>query len=286
MLSTTFQGDIVHTRRILHTPSDFARTNLLHLQEVGYLKAAMPHTSRRKGLSSYLFFLVEEGSGHLTYNGREYSLQTGDCAFIDCLHPYAHTTGSDLWTLRWVHFNGPNMSAIYDKYLERGGSAHFTPTRSESYRLLVDAIYSIADGDIYLKDMKICEKITMLLTLLMEDSWQPVHSIPEKGSKRSLMDVKEYLDTHLQQKITLDDLSRQFFIDKYYLAKLFKQQFGISLMQYVMHQRITTAKRLLRFTDLPVEKVGQECGMEDGNYFARAFRKVEGCSPTEYRKQW
>lgn len=286
MLSTTFQGDVVHTKRILHTPSDFARSNLLHLQEVGYLKAAKPHTSRRRGLASYLFFLVENGSGLLTYGGKEYSLQTGDCVFIDCSQPYAHTTGNDLWTLRWIHFYGPNMGAIYDKYLERGGSAYFTPAHTNNYLTLVDAIYSIADGDIYLKDMKICEKITMLLTLLMEDSWQPVQGTPARESRRSLADVKEYLDAHLQEKITLDELAGRFYIDKYYLAKLFKQQFGISVMQYVMHQRITTAKRLLRFTDLPIEKVGQACGMEDGNYFARAFRKVEGCSPTEYRRQW
>ena len=286
MLSTTFQGDIVHTRRILHTPSDFARTSLLHLQEVGYLKATRPHTSRRKGLASYLFFMVEKGSGSLSYNGREYPLQAGDCVFIDCSQSYAHTTGDDLWTLRWIHFYGPNMSAIYDKYLERGGSAYFTPTQSEGYRTLVDDIYSIAEGDIYLKDMKICEKITMLLTLLMEDSWQPAQDTPARESKRSLTDVKEYLDTHLQEKITLDELAGRFYIDKYYLAKRFKQQFGISVMQYVMQQRITTAKRLLRFSDMPVEKVGQECGMEDANYFARAFRKVEGCSPTKYRRQW
>ncbi|MBQ8822372.1 MAG: AraC family transcriptional regulator [Lachnospiraceae bacterium] len=286
MLSTTFQGDVVHTRRILHTPSDFARSNLLHLQEVGYLKATKSHTSRRSGLTSYLFFLVEEGSGSLTYNGKEYPLQTGDCVFIDCSQPYAHTTAENLWTLRWVHFYGPNMSAIYDKYLERGGSAHFTPGSGENYRQLVDAIYSIADGDIPLKDMKICEKITMLLTLLMEDSWQPMQGAPARESRRSLTDVKEYLDTHLQEKITLDELAGRFYIDKYYLSKLFKQQFGVSVMQYLMHQRITTAKRLLRFTDLSIEKIGQECGMEDSNYFARAFRKVEGCSPTEYRRQW
>lgn len=286
MLSTTFQGDIVHTRRILHTPSDFARTSLLHLQEVGYLKATRPHTSRRKGLPSYLFFMVEKGSGSLSYNGKEYALQTGDCVFIDCSQPYAHTTSDDLWTLRWIHFYGPNMDAIYDKYLERGGSAHFMPTQSEGYRVLVDTIYSIADGDIYLKDMKICEKITMLLTLLMEDSWKPAQDAPARESRRSLTDVKEYLDAHLQEKITLDELAGRFYIDKYYLAKRFKQQFGVSVMQYVMHQRITTAKRLLRFSDMPIEKIGQECGMEDANYFARAFRKVEGCSPTEYRRQW
>lgn len=286
MLSTTFQGDLVHTKRILYTPSDFAKTNLMHLQEVGYLKATKPHTSRRSGLSSYLFFIVEDGCGSLTYDGKEQPLHKGDCVFIDCSQPYAHTTGEQLWTLRWVHFYGPNMSAIYDKYLERGGSARFTPADSQPYLSLVESLYSIADADIHLKDMKIYEKITGLLTLLMEDSWHPANTVQTKERKRSLQDVKEYLDAHYRKKITLDDLAKDFFIDKFYLAKLFKEQFGVSIVQYLTQIRITNAKRLLRFTDLSVEKIGLECGIEDSNYFARAFRKVEGCSPTEYRKKW
>lgn len=286
MLSTTFQGDLVHTKRIVYTPSDFARTNLLHLQEVGRLTATKPHTSRRKGLNSYLFFAVEDGSGSLTYNGREFPLQKGDCVFIDCSQPYAHTTGEQLWTLRWIHFYGPNMSAIYDKYLERGGSARFTPADFPRYLSLVDSVYSIADADIHLKDMKIYEKLTSLLTLLMEDSWHPATATRAKERKRSLQDVKEYLDANYEKKITLEELSKRFFIDKYYLTKLYKEQFGVSIINYLTQMRITNAKRLLRFTDLPVEKIGQECGFDDANYFARAFGKVEGCSPTEYRKQW
>ncbi|MBQ7919084.1 MAG: helix-turn-helix domain-containing protein [Lachnospiraceae bacterium] len=286
MLSTTFQGDLVHTRRILYTPSDFAKTNLLHLQEVGRLTATKPHTSRRSGLNSYLFFVVENGNGSLAYNGKENPLQKGDCVFIDCSQPYAHTTADHLWTLSWVHFYGPNMSAIYDKYLERGGSPRFTPMDAERYLALVESLYSIADADIHLKDMKIYEKLTGLLTFLMEDSWRPTNTVPNQKRKRSLQDVKEYLDANYQRKITLDELSKGFYIDKYYLTKLFKEQYGVSVVNYLMQMRITNAKRLLRFTDLPVEKIGIECGFDDPNYFARAFGKVEGCSPTEYRKRW
>ena len=51
-------------------------------------------------------------------------------------------------------------------------------------------------------------------------------------------------------------------------------------------KRITRAKQLLRFTDMTVDEVGVAVGMGDANYFSRMFRKVEGISPREYRKQW
>ena len=45
-------------------------------------------------------------------------------------------------------------------------------------------------------------------------------------------------------------------------------------------------KQLLRFTDMTVDEIGVAVGMGDANYFSRMFRKVEGSSPSEYRKQW
>ena len=117
-----FDGELVHSRRLLYTPSPFARSSLLHLQEAGNLQARAPHASARQGLASYLVFLVEQGSGTLTYAGARHDLQAGDCAFLDCRIPYEHRTGQDLWRLRWAHFYGPNMGAIYKKYQDAAAS--------------------------------------------------------------------------------------------------------------------------------------------------------------------
>ena len=62
-----FDGKLVHSQRIIYTPSPFARASLVHLQEVGTLQARSPHASTRQGLASYLFFMVESGSGTLEY---------------------------------------------------------------------------------------------------------------------------------------------------------------------------------------------------------------------------
>lgn len=99
---------IVSSNRILYTPSTFARTSLLHLQEIGELEAKRSHTSSRSNLASFLFFSVVSGAGRLEYGGKEYKLSAGDMVFIDCHNQYSHTTDPDnLWTLRWVHFSVP-----------------------------------------------------------------------------------------------------------------------------------------------------------------------------------
>ena len=76
------QLPVVTSDRILYTPSNFARTSLLYLQEIGSLQVHKPHSTGRSNLSSYLFFTVTDGEGELICVGRTYSLRTGDCVFM------------------------------------------------------------------------------------------------------------------------------------------------------------------------------------------------------------
>lgn len=285
-MDALFQGTLVKSNRIIYTPSNFARTNLLHLQEVGQLQAQKPHTSERKNLASYLFFTIIEGSGVLVYNGKKYPLRVGDCVFIDCRKSYSHRSDLELWTLKWVHFYGPNMGGIYEKYVERGGQPVFRPETPNAFVKLLDELLGIAGSSDYIRDMHISEKLTSLLTLLMAESWHPENNFYIGSKKQSLQHVKDYLEQHYQEKIILDNLADKFYINKFYLARIFKEQFGVTINSYLAQIRITHAKQLLRFSDLTVEQIGQTCGIEEPAYFARVFKKVEGTTPGEYRRMW
>ena len=286
MDASLFHQRLVSSDRIIYTPSGFARINLLHLQEIGSLQAMTPHTSRRENLSSYLFFLVQKGSGELEYDGRRQKLQPGDCVFIDCHRPYFHRTSQDLWSLQWVHFYGPNMGAIYEKYRERGGRPCFHPQSIDPFARLLADIHALAASSDHVRDMKISERLTALLCLLMEESWNPERGRSAGTGRRNPQEIKEYIDGNYKKKLTLDELSERFYLNKFYLTRIFREQYGITVNAYLLSVRITHAKQLLRFSDLTVEKIGQECGMNDANYFTRIFKKIEGITPGEYRKQW
>ena len=285
-MEALFHGTLVNARRIIYTPSAFARTNLIHLQEVGELKAQKPHTSNRKNLVSYLFFIIIEGSGTLAYDNVEYHLTPGDRVFIDCGKEYSHCSSKNLWTLKWAHFYGPNMKGIYEKYVERGGRPVFRTEKPEYCSVLLDQLYDIAGSQDYIRDMRIYEKITGLLTFLMSESWHPEHNKYIGSKRQSLQHVKDYLDQNYKEKITLDRLAEIFYINKFYLTRIFKDQFGMSINHYLAQVRVTHAKQLLRFSDFTIEEVGGRCGIEEPAYFARVFKKVEGISPGEYRRRW
>lgn len=282
-------GPVVRSDRIIYTASAFAKANTIHLQEIGELKALRPHTSYRENLDSYLFFLVLEGSGRVDLEKKEYLLSAGDCAFLDCRSPYDHRTDADdLWRLKWVHFYGSNMNGIYNKYRQRGGLPCFTSQHPQKYGQLLDELHDIAASDLYTRDMKIYEKLTALLSLLMEESWDPSAHFPSgrAHSKCDIQSVKDYIDQHYTEKISLDALAQIFYINKFHLTRVFKMVYGISINSYIQQLRITQAKHLLRFSDLPVQAVAQKCGIDDANYFSRMFKKVEGVSPGGFRRMW
>lgn len=288
-MESMFQDShVVQSERILYTASPFARANLIHLQEIGASKALRAHTTQREGLNSYLFFLVLEGSGIVSCDGKEYYLKRGDCAFIDCQKPYFQRSDAEhLWNLKWAHFYGPNMNGIYDKYLQRGGLPCFTSRHLEEYDSLLDELYETAGSDLYIRDMKIFEKLAALLTFLMEESWNQSGASPRSNvSRREMQPFKDYIDLHYREKLALYELAERFYINKFYLTRVFKQQYGISINNYIQQLRITHAKQLLRFSELSVEEVGRECGFTDANYFSRTFRKVEEVAPSEFRRMW
>ena len=286
MQDTLFHGDLVISKRILYTPSGFAKRTLLHLQEIGELEARRPHVSQRDGLSSYLFFIVLRGSGELAYRQTVHPLSAGDCVFVDCKQGYAHSTSADLWTLKWIHFFGPELRGIYEKYVERGGRAVFSPGNISSFLELWERIFFIAASAEYIRDMRINELLAALLTLLMENSWNPSGGKSVRGKRQNLQQVRDYLDENFAQKISLDALCGRFYMSRSYLSRAFKAQFGVNISEYLLGLRITRAKQLLRFSDDSVADIAASCGFDDANFFARTFKKVEGVSPSQFRASW
>ena len=281
-----FKGDSADSTRILYTPSPFARENLFYVQETGSLKAKAPHISHRSYLDSFLFILAESGFGTITVRNQEYALSSGDCAFINCSEPYTHSTSDAPWSLRWVHLNGPTMNAVYEKYLERSGSVMFSPAESNIYTDLMDQLSASVLSDSYVRDMEIHQILSALLTQIMKDCWNPESIHKRTESDTGITQLRTYLSEHYREKISLEELSSRFFLSKFYLTKLFKEQYGITISDYILDQRIHHAKELLRFSDQSLEAIATECGFYDLPYFSRKFKKAEGISPSAYRNQW
>lgn len=272
----------VTTTRIQYTPSPFARASLLHLAEVGSLTALEPHTSQRANLGGLLLLVVEKGSGEVTTAGKRYRLGTGGVAFIDCSQPYSHSTGDDLWTIHWAHFDGPAALSIYSKFLARAGRPAFNATDITSYLKLFSELFKTASGASYVRDMSINTILSSLLEKVMGDCWGGENAEPRDNVEA----IRLYMDSHYMEDITLEKLSKEFFLEKTYLGHIFSKVTGISPIKYLSNVRIRKTKELLRFTGDTLAEIAGKVGFSSEQYLSRVFKSVEGISPREYRKRW
>ena len=83
----------------------------------------------------------------------------------------------------------------------------------------------------------------------------------------------------------MNDVASEVGISSTYLSKLFKDELNVGFSVFLCNYRIKKAKKLLLQKPLSNKAVAKMCGFQDDAYFARAFKKIEGMTPTEYRRK-
>jgi len=95
----------------------------------------------------------------------------------------------------------------------------------------------------------------------------------------------EFIDSHYpEETISLDKVAQKVNISPNYFSAMFSQEIGQTFIEYLTGKRINEAKRMLRQTDLRSSEIAFAVGFRDSHYFSFVFKKVSGCTPSEYRK--
>lgn len=96
--------------------------------------------------------------------------------------------------------------------------------------------------------------------------------------------VRQYIDAHYKEPLNLDLLAEEAHVNKFYLSHMFKEEYGMAPIGYMISRRIEESRYLLRETDMSMSQIAQILGFSSANYFSQSFRRTEGISPMEYRK--
>ncbi len=97
--------------------------------------------------------------------------------------------------------------------------------------------------------------------------------------------IKQYLDAHYMQSISLEDLASTFHFSVSHIAHIFKDHTGISINQYIIQRRIGEAQRLLGDTDLSITEIARRVGYDNLNHFYATFRKFKNYAPGTQRER-
>ena len=114
---------------------------------------------------------------------------------------------------------------------------------------------------------------------------------PERPVDRSyraehIRAVRTFIERNYAQKITLNDLAGMAGMNPRYFCRAFREVTRRTPMDYVIFYRVGQASKLLTASSRAVTDVALECGFNDHSYFSRAFKRLKGLTPSEYRKRY
>ena len=132
----------------------------------------------------------------------------------------------------------------------------------------------------------ICQNyLNILLLNLVRRTKTPLRLAPQKNTTKECTYIKNYIDIHYSEPITLDTLANETYLDKYYLVHVFKKHFDTTPIHYLIDKRIEESKHLLETTHHTISQISNIVGFNSQSYFTQTFKKKLGRTPAEFRKE-
>ncbi|MDU7708648.1 MAG: AraC family transcriptional regulator [Clostridium sp.] len=270
--------------RMILTPSSTARSTYFYTQEVGYFKTFHPYFSERENLDSFLIVYTVSGKGYLEYEGQTYPITKGQCFYINCeQHHLYRTDREEDWEILWIHFNGNSALGYYKEFTRNG--FQILSVRDEFFmeRTLwrIIALNQKKDLTTELVTSNLINGILTELLLQTATNNADTFLIPDY-----IRQIVREIDKNFKSGLPLSYFEEFTHRSRYHILKEFKKYIGVTIHEYIITARISYAKELLKYSDLPVSEIAFEAGMNNVTHFINLFKAREGTTPLAYRKAW
>ncbi|WP_062232276.1 response regulator transcription factor [Fictibacillus sp. FJAT-27399] len=144
-----------------------------------------------------------------------------------------------------------------------------------------------------LKPLSKHELIETLDRVLIPVLGKSVNRVMKTGEDHFTADLKnpigsaiQYMQIYYGEPLTLKSLADKVYLSPSYFSKMFKEDTGMTFVEYLSFVRVQKAKGLLRMSSLPIEVIANNSGFANSGYFATTFKKLLGITPSEYREQF
>lgn len=252
-------------------------------------EAPNPAVFKLHNHASYEVYYFISGKGSFYVEGSEYPLHSGDLLIMRSTEAhYISVDPSAPYERLTLHFcrelvhdvdgSGELLKAFEKR--EAGRQNLFTERdfRSGFYAALLEHLKDSADSNPRLQAVTVLYALLNEIRLAYENAGTP--GVSEQESLA--YNIISYVNGHLEEQLSLDDICARFFVSKAQLCRMFKKTTGTTVWGYVTTKRLSAARGMI-LSGVPATQAHERCGFHDYSAFYRAYRKQFGRSPTEER---
>ena len=241
-------------------------------------------TYRKSNLSENILFYCEDGSGWCKIEDKKFDINPNE--FFMLPQNLEHSYGSDPdnpWSVYWMHIGGDALPYFNKLHAVQKLGKPFQIKNNGDILSVYSKMYKALELG-YSTDNLIFVNMTLyhFLTLFI---YNARHYPVSNTDKTDCVDTAIlHMKTHINENISLDELSKLSNYSASRFCSLFKQKTGYAPIDYFIQMKMQKASQELDFTDRHIKDIALSMGFDDPYYFSKRFRKAIGVSPQKYRQ--
>ena len=240
-----------------------------------------------------MFLYVTNASGSIVAHEKIYPLKTGALFFIGARKShYTMPENPDTYIRDKLFLSIPHFEAIcslcdvndhfkkffaIDKLVYAQIPAHEQPKIEQ---LLSDLQHH--QNEEYIDEAVLVSVCARLLAYITKYT---ANNLAAPISSNFIFQAIKYINQHIAEVLTVEEISSAVFMSKYYFCRKFKTVTGLSVMKYILITRLSLAQELLLEKKLTISQISDQCGFSSLAYFCNVFKQHNGKTPLQYRKQ-
>ena len=234
--------------------------------------------------------LLRSGGGGYMVDGQRYTLEPGDLVLVGshCIHRPEFQPGIPYErVILYIRPEFLQQHSVPDCALEAvfsGGAGHILrpgPQRRQHYEALFAQLEQELAGEGYGRQILSTALLLQILAGVGRDLNSPESELPKPQTSENsrILEILRYIDAHLAEDLTIDALSEQFYISKFHMMRLFRQEVGQTIHNYLCDRRLIHARDLIG-QGLSATESCFRSGFRSYSSFTRAYGKRFGTTPT------
>ncbi|MEO9227988.1 MAG: AraC family transcriptional regulator [Devosia sp.] len=219
------------------------------------------------------------GRGELDFAGTHHALLPGDTMVLTFPHANRYwLEPGNSWEYFWIGIQGREGLRVARAVIDSRGPV--LRASAEAVDRLAQACLTLATRELRVGD---ASAAAYAAVMAIHDGAFGGNAPVDVAHPAPIRRAEAYVEQHLAADLSVDRLARVAGLSRAHFVRLFGASVGRAPSAYVWRRRIEQAERLLLATDATIEAIARNCGFADGNYFAKAFRRANGITPTEFR---